>query len=232
MPVFTLESGQHVRHEPTNELICTACRLHLDMDTLGQCPGGTILFAFYFPKYVHGLYRTYWYLHRRCTSFQDTLNTIRAEAWDSYPLIWVLGLEDYKGKDGPLNVYFRRHLPRGAYDKMYQQWLPAIRQYMHPRWYKQPSQIPQERDGHVYVVQAETTSFVKIGYSQKKYVRLKSLQTASPFPLTVLRLIPTAKALSLERLLHYRYACYRHQGEWFALPPDVLQDLLQEEFSP
>jgi hypothetical protein len=56
------------------------------------------------------------------------------------------------------------------------------------------------------------------------------LRSGSPFPLRVLREIPTADPATLERLLHMRYAAHRQHGEWFELPLETLGALIVEPF--
>lgn len=84
--------------------------------------------------------------------------------------------------------------------------------------------------GIVYLILAEGTPRVKIGRSVSAQVRFHSLRTASPFPLRLLRSIPTGNCVALERRLHQRYAVYRQHGEWFDLPQEVLAQLLREDF--
>lgn len=84
--------------------------------------------------------------------------------------------------------------------------------------------------GIVYILHAEGTERIKIGRTTLAEPRIKDLQTASPFPLTVLRKIPTQDIAQLERALHTRYAPYRQHREWFTLPVHLLMALLDEQF--
>lgn len=93
------------------------------------------------------------------------------------------------------------------------------------------ARVRPPRPGYVYLAQAIGTSRVKIGFTQRLDVRLEGLRTASPFPLTVLRTIAHPDAFALEHQLHRRYAAYRQHGEWFDLPPAVLDALLTEDFT-
>jgi hypothetical protein len=85
--------------------------------------------------------------------------------------------------------------------------------------------------GYVYIIEAIGSGHVKIGRSTSAVIRLDSLATASPFPLKLLRHIKTPDASGLERQLHQRYIRFKVHREWYALPPDVLVDLLKEDFA-
>lgn len=89
----------------------------------------------------------------------------------------------------------------------------------------------QAMSGTVYIVLAEGTTRIKIGWSTSPQQRIETLRTACPFPLRVLREIPSLRAGALERELHQRYAPYRQQGEWFELPAECLGALLIEDFT-
>jgi hypothetical protein len=109
--------------------------------------------------------------------------------------------------------------------------LPADRQHQKPtqeRREQTSSKAPQA--GIVYILHAEGTERIKIGRSIYATPRIEALQTASPFPLTVLRKIPTQDIAQLERALHKRYAPYRQYREWFTLPVPLLMALLEEQF--
>lgn len=90
---------------------------------------------------------------------------------------------------------------------------------------------PPLSPGIVYILHATGTPRIKIGYTSSFTVRLETLQTASPYPLRVLRTIETQYAVALEAALHRRYASYRKHGEWFELPMNILQELLSETFT-
>jgi hypothetical protein len=61
----------------------------------------------------------------------------------------------------------------------------------------------------------EYPGFVKIGWSKNVDTRLKSLQTSSPLPLTLLGKLAASRRL--EKELHLRFEPYRASGEWFRL---------------
>lgn len=77
----------------------------------------------------------------------------------------------------------------------------------------------------VYFVQTEATpDKVKIGVTHNLEHRLKSFQTASPYPFVVLHQIMCpvrSHAERLERDLHKRFAPFRFSGEWFDLDPPL-----------
>src|SRR5262245_61294482 len=85
--------------------------------------------------------------------------------------------------------------------------------------------------GMVYVIHAQGTGRIKIGHSGNFGLRLSTLQTASPYPLVVVKKIRTADHATLEQQLHERFAAYRQHGEWFELPQDVLMAFLGESFT-
>jgi hypothetical protein len=85
--------------------------------------------------------------------------------------------------------------------------------------------------GYVYVIDAVGSGRVKIGRTATPLARLETLDTASPYDLKILRQIKTPDAAELENQLHTRYAQYKVRREWYALPLDVLDQLLQEDFS-
>jgi hypothetical protein len=80
-----------------------------------------------------------------------------------------------------------------------------------PRAVKAPARNP-----HTYLVGAEGSPLVKIGYTKgdpKK--RLASLQTGQPMALSLLWAAPG----DYEHALHQRFAEHRVRGEWFDLTP-------------
>lgn len=68
---------------------------------------------------------------------------------------------------------------------------------------------------HTYLIGAEGSPLVKIGYATNPKKRLASLQTGQPMQLTLLWSHP----VDHEAALHERFAEYRVRGEWFDLTP-------------
>jgi len=67
---------------------------------------------------------------------------------------------------------------------------------------------------------------VKIGYTTNLRDRVRAFQTAAADRVMVLLTIPGD--LTLERLLHERFAHCRIQGEWFNPAPDLTYFIHQE----
>jgi hypothetical protein len=75
---------------------------------------------------------------------------------------------------------------------------------------------------HLYFIQCGDGGPIKIGVSFDPFVRLRTLQTAAPYPLQLLHSSgPLLDAPGYEARLHKRYAAIRLHGEWF-LPADSL----------
>lgn len=100
-----------------------------------------------------------------------------------------------------------------------------------PRWLaRRLRRSSHTTAGYVYLIEAVGSGRLKIGHGRSATVRFAALRTASPFPLRLLRAIPTADSAALERRLHARYAAFQVHGEWYALPRDLLAALLREAF--
>lgn len=79
-----------------------------------------------------------------------------------------------------------------------------------------PARKTKASTPHTYLVGAEGSPLVKIGYtSGAPAKRLASLQTGQPMPLSLLWSIP----VDIESELHERFAAHRVRGEWFDLTP-------------
>lgn len=72
----------------------------------------------------------------------------------------------------------------------------------------------------VYFIQAGENGPVKIGRSRDVLGRVRTLQTAHPQPLSVLRVIDGDR--TVERWLHDQFAPFHERGEWFRFVPDML----------
>lgn len=70
-----------------------------------------------------------------------------------------------------------------------------------------------------YFIESGMTGLIKIGRSVNPESRLKSLQTASPDKLTLLKVIP--EQVVSESELHERFAHLRRQGEWFESSEEI-----------
>lgn len=68
---------------------------------------------------------------------------------------------------------------------------------------------------HTYLVAAENSISIKIGYAGNPKSRLADLQIGQPFQLTLLHVWQG----DYERELHHRFAPQRVRGEWFDLTP-------------
>jgi hypothetical protein len=76
---------------------------------------------------------------------------------------------------------------------------------------------------YIYAIQAGGTGPVKIGLTNSPRARLKTLQTASPWPLKGIAL--WCGAAFEEKLLHEMFAESRLEGEWFQPSPELLDTL-------
>lgn len=66
----------------------------------------------------------------------------------------------------------------------------------------------------------KSSDSVKIGYSRDPAGRLKALQTASPLPLEIIRIMEGG--LTTEAWLHEHFSSKRLRGEWFAFCPTMM----------
>lgn len=84
-----------------------------------------------------------------------------------------------------------------------------------------PRPLPSEVAGIIYALQAPPTMPVKIGFTRASELgyRVKSLQTANPYPLRVVASSPGLSAQ--ERAAHAALASFRLTGEWFEWTPEV-----------
>ena len=73
----------------------------------------------------------------------------------------------------------------------------------------------------IYFIKSES-GHVKIGYSDSDIEqRMSALQCASPFKLTIMKVIPGD--YEQENLIHKKFEKYRVQGEWFTITDDILE---------
>jgi hypothetical protein len=81
--------------------------------------------------------------------------------------------------------------------------------------------LPSTGSMFLYILYAEGTRWIKIGYATDVEFRRYQLQTGCPPPLRILFSTPTEHAQALEEMLKAYLAPYSLQGEWFTLPNDV-----------
>ena len=78
----------------------------------------------------------------------------------------------------------------------------------------------QAKESAVYLVACKESGVCKIGISVNVTARICSLQTSSPYPLTLLATMPGGRLE--ESALHREFGQYRLNGEWFSLRPEIL----------
>lgn len=90
-------------------------------------------------------------------------------------------------------------------------------------WYMPPPCDADEMIEGVYLIQAQPSGAVKIGYSKDVYRRLASLQTANAETLSVVGVLDLD--MDGEKALHKRFRHFRLSGEWFQVSVlDALSD--------
>lgn len=85
---------------------------------------------------------------------------------------------------------------------------------------------------YVYLVWAEGTNLFKIGISGDVSARLQSLQVGCPHKLRVYAAIKDENAEKTEARLHLVFKDFQTRGEWFALPPIQIAEVLAYFMSP
>lgn len=73
---------------------------------------------------------------------------------------------------------------------------------------------------HLYFVQCGNGGPIKIGVTDSPKTRMRTLQTACPYPLTLLYC--REWFVGREAELHKRFAKYRTWGEWFLPAQEIL----------
>jgi hypothetical protein len=77
----------------------------------------------------------------------------------------------------------------------------------------------------VYLIQHEH-GYIKIGRSTNPKQRVATLETATPYELTVIGAIDASDPVETERRLHDKYEDQCKSGEWFSLDAHDKQHLL------
>lgn len=81
-------------------------------------------------------------------------------------------------------------------------------------------QAPGQASTWVYFVQDSHSGAIKIGKADRPEQRIKELQTGTPYPLTMLGVVPADR--NTEADLQKRFTDARIRGEWFLPEPDLL----------
>jgi hypothetical protein len=68
---------------------------------------------------------------------------------------------------------------------------------------------------YVYIVEMETTEYIKIGVASNIQKRLSSMQSSSPFKMLLLGCIKKEDAYKYEAKVHEKYKQFRVREEWF-----------------
>jgi hypothetical protein len=86
-------------------------------------------------------------------------------------------------------------------------------------------EVPVESKAFIYLI--EGNSLYKIGIATNVTRRKASLQTSSPFELKVIKIWETAFPKKAEKHLHTYLKSHHVRGEWFRLPNNEVESLLQ-----
>lgn len=87
--------------------------------------------------------------------------------------------------------------------------------------------LPKGKPGYVYILKSHNEvgeDIYKIGFTKNLDKRMSALKTSN-LDLTLLSFFPTFNMNQAEKLLHKSLDSYRVGGEFFILPPDVLNDV-------
>lgn len=88
------------------------------------------------------------------------------------------------------------------------------------RW-REPAPEGFKPKGYIYLMRFR--HYYKIGLTGNIKRRYSAIATSLPEPLELVHTIPTNDMARAEALLHSRFACRRHSGEWFKLTPSEVQ---------
>ena len=97
----------------------------------------------------------------------------------------------------------------------------------------QPSELadkatPPSEPGYLYLVRALGTDRFHIGLTNQIERRFDDLQRNSPFPLKLIISAYSPNPQAQELRLHKLFGQWRLHGEWFELPPEVLNRVVEE----
>lgn len=84
---------------------------------------------------------------------------------------------------------------------------------------------PLRKIMHIYVMECQ--GFYKVGITENVRHRVSTVQTASPFPVTLVASWRSADAKREEKRIHSLLHRYHERGEWFKLPPALVAELLK-----
>jgi hypothetical protein len=77
----------------------------------------------------------------------------------------------------------------------------------------------------VYVIEANGSDYIKIGYAKTIKQRLSNIQNGCPYKLTIWLGIFTPRFKEIERYLHSKFNHCKVRGEWFAPTDNDLDEL-------
>lgn len=86
------------------------------------------------------------------------------------------------------------------------------------------SRLPNP-DKHLYIL--SMNGLFKIGVSDHVGARIKSLQTGSPYPITMVYSKYVGKALDVEKILHQKFKTQRVMNEWFRLTKEDVDIIIK-----
>lgn len=86
----------------------------------------------------------------------------------------------------------------------------------------------ENKEGYVYFVKSDDSNkFIKIGCTSNLDSRFKSLQTSSPYQLTIAGYIKTTNFTELESDIHRYFQNFKKNGEWFEIDFDHMQEVAE-----
>lgn len=83
--------------------------------------------------------------------------------------------------------------------------------------------------GFVYLLkECGDDSMYKIGVTKASDIdkRIKKLQTGNGNKIICLKTFETSRPYKMEKMLHFHYGLNREEGEWFLLPPSVVDEFI------